>query len=105
LIIVSDKTVDIHILDKDYQVSCPVEESEALLSSAKKLNSQMQNIRNTGNVIGVERIAVMAALNLTYEISKIEKKLSSEESPNKVIQNIDRKITIALENLDDSSTF
>ncbi len=101
----SDKTVDIHILDKDYQVSCPVEESEALLSSAKKLNSQMQNIRNTGNVIGVERIAVMAALNLTYEISKIEKKLSSEESPNKVIQNIDRKITIALENLDDSSTF
>ena len=101
----SDKTVDIHILDKDYQVSCPIEESEALLSSAKKLNSQMQNIRNTGNVIGVERIAVMAALNLTYEISKVEKKLSSEDSTNKIIQNIDRKITTALENLDDSSTF
>ena len=101
----SDKTVDIHILDKDYQVSCPIEESEALLSSAKKLNSQMQNIRNTGNVIGVERIAVMAALNLTYEISKVEKKLSLEDSTNKIIQNIDRKITTALENLDDSSTF
>ena len=100
-----DKTVDIHILDKDYQVSCPIEESEALLCSAKKLNSQMQNIRNTGNVIGVERIAVMAALNLTYEISKVEKKLSSEDSTNKIIQNIDRKITTALENLDDSSTF
>jgi cell division protein ZapA len=65
----------------------------------------MQNIRNTGNVIGVERIAVMAALNLTYEISKVEKKLSSEDSTNKIIQNIDRKITTALENLDDSSTF
>jgi cell division protein ZapA len=101
----SDKTVDIHILDKDYQVSCPTEESEALLCSAKKLNSQMQNIRNTGNVIGVERIAVMAALNLTYEISKVEKKLSSEDNTNKIIQNIDRKITTALENLDDSSTF
>ena len=101
----SDKTVDIHILDKDYQVSCPTEESEALLCSAKKLNSQMQNIRNTGNVIGVERIAVMAALNLTYEISKLEKKLSSEDNTNKIIQNIDRKITTALENLDDSSTF
>jgi cell division protein ZapA len=101
----SNKTVDIHILDKDYQVSCPTEESEALLCSAKKLNSQMQNIRNTGNVIGVERIAVMAALNLTYEISKVEKKLSSEDNTNKIIQNIDRKITTALENLDDSSTF
>jgi cell division protein ZapA len=101
----SDKTVDIHILDKDYQVSCPTEESEALLCSAKKLNSQMQNIRNTGNVIGVERIAVMAALNLTYEISKLERKLSSEDNTNKIIQNIDRKITTALENLDDSSTF
>ena len=65
----------------------------------------MQNIRNTGNVIGVERIAVMAALNLTYEISKVEKKISSEDSTNKIIQNIDRKITTALENLDDSSTF
>ncbi len=96
-----NKTVNIHILDKDYQVSCPSEESDALINSAKKLNSQMQTIRNSGNVIGVERIAVMAALNLTYEISKIEKRLSSEESSSKIIQNIERKLSIFLENLED----
>jgi|TARA_B100001063_G_C16758508_1_gene554572 cell division protein ZapA len=98
---VDNKTVNIHILDKDYQVSCPSEESDALINSAKKLNSQMQTIRNSGNVIGVERIAVMAALNLTYEISKIEKRLSSEESSSKIIQNIERKLSIFLENLED----
>jgi cell division protein ZapA (FtsZ GTPase activity inhibitor) len=43
----------------------------------------------------------MAALNLTYEISKIEKRLSSEESSSKIIQNIERKLSIFLENLED----
>lgn len=101
----SQKTVNIHILDKDYQVSCPPEESDALISSAKKLDEQMQAIRNSGTVIGVERIAVMAALNLTYEISKIENKLISEENPSKIIQDIDKKINIALQSLEDTSTF
>jgi len=102
---VNQKTVNIHILDKDYQVSCPQEESDALISSAKKLDEQMQAIRNSGTVIGVERIAVMAALNLTYEISKIENKMISEENPSKIIQDIDKKITIALQSLEDTSTF
>ena len=100
----SQQTVDIHILDKDYQVSCPPEETNALLEAAKKLDEQMRLIRNNASVIGVERIAVMAALNLTYEISKIETKVTREVIPSKLVLDLDEKLAIALQSLEDSST-
>ena len=61
-------TVLVQILDKDYQVACPVEEQSALLESARHLDQQMRDIRQSGKVIGMERIAVMAALNITHEM-------------------------------------
>jgi cell division protein ZapA len=67
----SDKelqTVTVNILDREYQVSCPAEEVEDLEASAKHLDSQMRKIRTGGKVIGLERIAVMAALNITHEL-------------------------------------
>jgi len=61
-------TVSVRILDKDYQVACPEEQQAELIVSAKYLDKQMRSIRDTGKVIGVERIAVMAALNISYEL-------------------------------------
>lgn len=61
-------TVRVHILDKDYQVTCPTEERDALIESARYLDQQMRSIRQGGKVIGVDRIAVMAALNITHEL-------------------------------------
>jgi cell division protein ZapA len=61
-------TVRVHILDKDYQVACPANERDALLESARYLDQQMRSIRQSGKVIGIERIAVMAALNITHEL-------------------------------------
>lgn len=60
--------VPIRILDKEYTVSCPVEEREGLQESARLLNERMRDIRNSGKVVGSERIAVMAALNLTHDL-------------------------------------
>ena len=61
-------TVTVKILDKEYQVACPEEQEAELLVSAKYLDKQMRGIRDTGKVIGLERIAVMAALNISYEL-------------------------------------
>lgn len=61
-------TVRVHILDKDYQVASPASEKDALLEAARHLDQQMRAIRQTGKVIGTERIAVMAALNITHEL-------------------------------------
>lgn len=60
--------VDIRILDKDYQVACPEEEREALLGAARLLHDRMKAIRDGGKVVGVDRIAVMAALNMAHEL-------------------------------------
>jgi cell division protein ZapA len=61
-------TVTVKILDKDYQVACPEEQEAELMVSAKYLDKQMRGIRDTGKVIGLERIAVMAALNISHEL-------------------------------------
>ena len=63
--------VNIKILEKEYQISCPISERAALLSSAELLNSRMREIRDSGKVIGLDRIAVMAALNLANEVLRL----------------------------------
>jgi len=60
--------VSVRILEKEYQVSCPADERTALLDSAEILNVKMREIRDSGKVVGLERVAVMAALNLANEL-------------------------------------
>ena len=60
--------VTVRILEKEYQVSCPASERTDLLDSAELLNARMREIRDSGKVVGLDRIAVMAALNLANEL-------------------------------------
>lgn len=60
--------VNIRILEKEYQISCPATERGALLDSAELLNTKMREIRDSGKVIGLDRIAVMAALNMANDL-------------------------------------
>lgn len=69
----TDRTarVSVRILEKEYQVACLPEERSELLDSAEYLNAKMREIRDAGNIIGLDRIAVVAALNLANELLKI----------------------------------
>lgn len=60
--------VSVRILEKEYQVACPADERTDLLDSAEMLNQKMREIRDSGKVVGLDRIAVMAALNITNEL-------------------------------------
>jgi cell division protein ZapA len=62
--------VTVRILEKEYHVACPQEERSALLDSAEYLNRKMREIRESGKVVGLDRIAVMAALNIVNELLK-----------------------------------
>ena len=64
-------TVSVRILDKEYQVSCPPEEVDELTASAKHLDAQMRRIREGGVVVGLDRMAVMAALNIAHDLLKL----------------------------------
>ncbi len=60
--------VSVRILDKEYQVACPADERTDLLDSAEILNAKMREIRDTGRIVGLDRIAVMAALNMANDL-------------------------------------
>lgn len=60
--------VSVRILDKEYQVACPANERTNLLDSAEVLNKKMREIRDSGRIVGLDRIAVMAALNMANDL-------------------------------------
>jgi cell division protein ZapA len=64
--------VNVRILEKEYIVACPHEERSALLDSAELLNARMREIRDSGKVVGLDRIAVIAALNLANELIRLQ---------------------------------
>jgi cell division protein ZapA len=64
----SPSTTTVKILDKEYRVNCPKQDEANLQEAAEYLNEQMRLIRSGGKVIGAERIAVMAALNISYQL-------------------------------------
>lgn len=66
----NSKGVNITILGKDYLIACSEEERGSLISAADYLDDKMREIRDTGKVIGTDRIAVMAALNIAHELLK-----------------------------------
>ncbi len=61
-------TVSVDILEKEYQVACPPDEETALTQAARYLDQHMRDILSTGKVMGLERVAIMAALNISHEL-------------------------------------
>ena len=68
----NENSLVIHLLDKEYRVACPPGEQENLLSAARYLDTQLREVRDT-NVIGLERIAIMTALNMSHELLNARK--------------------------------
>ena len=92
----SSVSLKIHILGKEYQVNCPPEEREALERSAELLNEKMEEIRNGSQIIGLERIAVMAALNLAHDLIQTEQSAEQNSLASDVLQSMNSKIDSAL---------
>ena len=89
--------MDVRILDKEYRVACGEDEKQSLLETARFLDGRMREIRNAGKVVGTERIAVMAALNLAYEIlEKTHGKDETSELVCKRLRKMQDKIDLAL---------
>jgi cell division protein ZapA len=64
----SSVPVTVRIMGNDYRIACAEEHQDALIAAAEHLSDKMSEIRNNGKLLGVERIAVMAALNITHEL-------------------------------------
>ena len=90
--------INISILDKDYKVACPAGEQSALLESAKFLDGKMREMRDSGTIMGSERIAVITALNMANDLLKtgnVDKELGQELPPR--LKDLENKISRVLE--------
>jgi cell division protein ZapA len=63
-----DKGLTISLLGREFRVACPEGEEKQLLASVDYLNRKLREVRDTGKVVGNERIAIMAALNIAHEL-------------------------------------
>lgn len=82
------KPIAVKLLNKDFQVSCPAGLEDQLQEAAAYLDQKMREIRHTGRVIGLERIAIMAALNLSNELLTYRRQ--KEDYIQTVTEQIDR---------------
>ena len=87
------KGVDVNIMGRDFTVSCTDDERPGLINAVNFLDKKMRDIRDSGKVIGVERIAMMAALNLSHE-------LLNSKSGNFDIGDIKRRISLMQDRID-----
>jgi cell division protein ZapA len=75
------KALDVNIMGRSYKVTCPDEEREALLQAVAYLDQKMAEIKSSGRVASVERIAVMAALNIAHELLEARTRAASSAAP------------------------
>lgn len=72
----SPKTLELIILDREYRINCPPGAEEHLRDAARFLNEKMSEIKNassaSGKVLGTDRIAVIAALNIAHQLRQLE---------------------------------
>lgn len=91
--------VSVTLLDKEYLVGCPDGAEAELFASVDYLDRKMREIRQSGKVLGVERIAVMAALNISHELM-LNKQLQREQIEQR-IQKLGEKIDRSMARLDE----
>lgn len=90
-----DKHMSVNILDKEYQVACNPDERHQLIQAANELDRRMRAVRQSGSIVGLERIAIMVALNLCHELHQGANNKSAPEI-NASLERISSKLDSAL---------
>ncbi len=94
---VKNKVISIRVLDKEYQVACPADEEPALLESARLLDEKMREIRDARKMVGADRVAVMAALNLAHDFLQLQSSGSSDGPVMETrLRNLQNKVEAAI---------
>lgn len=93
-----NSSVLVHLLDKEFRVGCPPDERDNLIKAARFLDDKMREIRES-NVIGLERIAVMAALNLAHELLQARQSVNDQSSSSEQLGRLIRQVEGELDEL------
>lgn len=75
----TSEPVSVHILDREYTVGVEADERSSLMAAAKLLDSKMREVRGSNRMAAVDRVAVLAALNLAHELQQLRNDSSARE--------------------------
>ncbi len=89
----------IKIMEKEYRIACPEEEKDNLRASADLLNEKLGEIKQQGSVIGTERIAIMAALNMSHEILHSQSLVVEHGDLNQRIDELSDRISASMRDI------
>lgn len=92
----SSDSISVSILDRDYQFICPDDERDALKAAALYLDEKLRETKSAGNLMALERIAVMTALNLSDELLKLRSRDQRRS------EQVDQRIRSLADELDDA---
>jgi len=79
----TQRTVEINVLDRKLKVACPIGQESALLSAAAELSDRLTALRNSKSIATPEQTLLMTALNLTNELLLTKQQLQTEKEENK----------------------
>ncbi|MCU7834234.1 MAG: cell division protein ZapA [gamma proteobacterium symbiont of Taylorina sp.] len=88
--------VTVHILEKEYRIACASNHRDGLVNSATLLNDKMQEIRSSGKVIGSDRIAVMAALNIAHDLLEQQQHTTESTQLEQQIRKLREKVDVVV---------
>jgi len=90
--------VNVRIMEKEYVIACPYEERSALLDAAEYLNGRMREVRDSGKVVGLDRIAVMVAINLATELLQLkDREAKAQSDVGNRVRGLRERVEVALE--------
>jgi len=92
----AENPVAVNILDREYLIGCKPEERAGLLAAASLLDTKMREIRNASRATSLDRIAVMAALNITHELLQARSDGDAIRGVQMRLQGLDEKLGSAL---------
>lgn len=86
------KGINISIMGRDFSVACPPDEQEDLMDAARYLDKNMKEIQKTGKIIGAERCAIMAALNITNDLLQLRRATAGQEQVQQRLDSLQERI-------------
>lgn len=88
----TDKGLTVRILEKEYQIACSDQERDDLVKASRYLEGKLKEIADQGKIIGSERAAIMAALNISYEMVLSKGDISQQNSHEKRLEKLQQEV-------------
>jgi cell division protein ZapA len=95
--------LSVRILEKEYQIACSDDERDDLIQAARYLEGRLKEIADKGKIIGSERAAIMAALNISYEMVKSQDVVGQQRSHEQRLEKLQQEVRGVVEKFRQSS--